>query len=497
MSSSQASFVRLAILLIAACGVARAALNETPLNHAALVGDTVVLRCSANDIPPATRITWTEFTTTPGGIIITDNYNVSVSHPNRERYQILTDITRTQFYLQITNVQLNDGGKYLCSDLQAIGPVTIRGYAELVVLETDPVCIDFTSITGNVVEGWSYSSECLTTFKGNIAPVMTFTGPLPFSINASTTDTTVWSWIRFTAASHMEGQAYECNTKFEELTDVEDTQASNAPDYTHHHPGTPLSVVWPPRETAIQPIQMYYNIGDILKCSTNSKPVATFRWGIYRTLEDFDGETLEVTPDFEGLTTLVRCDARVIIEGSETIDFVHINVTVPSVTTPTVATTTPVPTTPPAISECDDPTGQWTAYNPDALACLEMDNRGNLLTLIRNGSDLFFLAGNGKTVVGDYKHIGFTGMWPDGQGTAGFVGECHKCMGVEVILLSGLKRNKYSSDECGQSAGTNLSRLYVMTRSGAPCRGMELDIANPNPIMLAKMGIKAKNYPQK
>jgi len=124
-----------------------------------------------------------------------------------------------------------------------------------------------------------------------------------------------------------------------------------------------------------------------------------------------------------------------------------------------------------------------------------MDARGNLYTLIRNGTDLFFLSGNGKTVYGDYKHIGFTGMYPDGQGTAAFVGECHKCMGVEVILLSGLKRNKQNAQQCGVSAGTNLTKLYVMTRSGPPCRGMELDIANPNPAMLAKMGIRAKNRP--
>jgi hypothetical protein len=86
-------------------------------------------------------------------------------------------------------------------------------------------------------------------------------------------------------------------------------------------------------------------------------------------------------------------------------------------------------------------------------------------------------------------------MYPDGQGTAAFVGECHKCMGVEVILLSGLKRNKQNAQQCGVSAGTNLTKLYVMTRSGPPCRGMELDIANPNPAMLAKMGIRAKNRP--
>ena len=61
--------------------------------------------------------------------------------------------------------------------------------------ETDPECLDFVSITGSVVENWSYSSECLITFKGNIAPSMTFSGPLPYSINASTTATTVWSDI--------------------------------------------------------------------------------------------------------------------------------------------------------------------------------------------------------------------------------------------------------------------------------------------------------------
>jgi hypothetical protein len=495
MSSS--AYVCLAILIIGACGPVRAFLDETPLNDAVKVGETAVLHCSATHLPPTTRVTWTEFTSSTGGVIVSDNYNISVSHPNRERYRILTDITRMEFYLQIENVQLNDGGMYLCSDINAAGFGKLRGYAELVVLETDPECLDFVSITGSVVENWSYSSECLITFKGNIAPSMTFSGPLPYSINASTTATTVWSWIRFTAAVHMDGQVYTCLTKFEELTDVEETHASNAPDYTYLHPGTVLSVVWPPRETAIQPIQINYNIGDVLTCSTNSKPGARLRWGIYRTLEEFDGETLTITPDFEGWTSLVRCEARVNIEGSETLDMVHINITVPSITTPTIPPTPPITTPPPAISECDDPTGRWTAYNPDALVCLEMDARGNLITLIRNGTDLFFLSGNGKTVVGDYKHIGFTGMWPDGQGTAAFVGECHKCMGVEVILMSGLKRNKHNSNECGQSAGANLARLYVLTRSGPPCRGMELDIANPNPVMLAKMGITAKNYPQK
>jgi len=346
-----------------------------------------------------------------------------------------------------------------------------------------------------VFEGWSYASECLTTYKGNLAPIMEFTGPLPFAMNESITDTTVWTWIRFNAASHMEGQAYQCDTYFTEHTEAEQDHATNAASYKHTYPGTTLTVVWPPRATAFDLIKPVYEIGDVLTCSSNGKPEPVYTISNYRTLTQQPGNTFTVTPDFEGWTTLMRCEPRSIIEGSETIDFVNHNITVPSFTTPTTGPVTTPTTVPPANADCDDPTGRWSSTNPDATACLEMDARGNLYTLIRNGTDLFFLSGNGKTVYGDYKHIGFTGMYPDGQGTAGFVGECHKCMGVEVILLSGLKRNKQNAQECGTSAGTNLTRLYVMTRAGPQCRGMELDIANPNPAMLAKMGIRAKGLP--
>ena len=62
-------------------------------------------------------------------------------------------------------------------------------------------------------------------------------------------------------------------------------------------------------------------------------------------------------------------------------------------TTPTTPTTPPsTPSTPPLDGACDDPTGRWGATNPDAVMCIEMDARGNLDTLIRNGTDMYFIA---------------------------------------------------------------------------------------------------------
>lgn len=115
-----------------------------------------------------------------------------------------------------------------------------------------------------------------------------------------------------------------------------------------------------------------------------------------------------------------------------------------------------------------------------------------MLTLLRNGTDLYFVPGNGKTQYGDFKHIGFTGIWPAGLGAAAFSGECHKCFGTEVILMSGLSRNKAQAPACGDTDGTKLTKLYVLTRSGPPCRGMELDVVNAHPDHLAKMGVTAR-----
>jgi len=237
-------------------------------------------------------------------------------------------------------------------------------------------------------------------------------------------------------------------------------------------------------------VKVEYEVGDILTCDVDAKPVPNFLWYNTRTLEPpTPGRTFSVGPDFVGHLTTMRCHVNVIIEGSlYTQDGFH-NVTVPAPTTTTTPSTTPQSTTPAADAPCDDLTGRWASTNPDAIICIEMDFRGNLLTILRNGTDTYFVPGNGKTVYADYKHIGFTAIWPAGFGVAGFSGECHKCLGTEVILMSGLWRNKGDAPDCADSDGTKLTKLYVITRAGDPCRGQTLDVRGASAWQLEQMGI--------
>jgi len=68
-------------------------------------------------------------------------------------------------------------------------------------------------------------------------------------------------------------------------------------------------------------------------------------------------------------------------------------------------------------------------------------------------------------------------------------GECHNCYGEEVILMSGQSRNKADAPGCGESAGTQGSPRFVLTRRGPSCYGLELDVYNIKPWIAEKMGM--------
>jgi len=121
---------------------------------------------------------------------------------------------------------------------------------------------------------------------------------------------------------------------------------------------------------------------------------------------------------------------------------------------------------------------------------------GEMLSLIRNDTEMFFAAGTGMTSLDDYRHLGFTHHYPSFVGeVVGWSGECQKCFGTEVIIMSSISRNKRRSPECGVSDGIRGvdHHPYVMTRMGPSCRGMELDVYDPNPLFLSKMGIRARS----
>jgi len=107
-----------------------------PQNVAALVGETVYLSCEALEPPPVSRILWTEYVTSGLGSIISDNGMIQ-NHPNRDRYSII-QATPTEFYLEIRDLRLSDGGTYACQDSLGGLPQDNIGEADLIVIGKDP-----------------------------------------------------------------------------------------------------------------------------------------------------------------------------------------------------------------------------------------------------------------------------------------------------------------------------------------------------------------------
>jgi len=480
-------------LIIGSVYYASADLGVVPENVAVFEGTVVTLPCSVAADPVA-RVMWTEYGTIETGRALSDNKAIVPTHPNAARYSITGG--PLEYNLEIRNVSMADGARYLCQDINALPPVSGRAFAELVVLNGDPVCTDLTTITGVVVEDVFYWKECDIKYKGNLAPNMTWTGPGSYDNFESITDTDVWTRVSFVVDRGIEGGQFVCTTRFLDPIGLPADSATNAPTYQYVFTGSVLIVNWGPKNMEINPRLPEYQVNDVLTCTADAKPDPSYVWTNLRTLiSEPEGQTFTVTEDLVGTDQTMRCNANSIIEGTRYTQDVFINVTVPAITTPTTPGTTTPTTQPPADGPCLDLTGQWTATNPNALLCIEMDSRGNLLALLRNGTDSFFVTGTGKTVINDYKHVGFTAHWPAGSafGVGAFSGECHRCFGNEILLISGLARNKANSLQCGTSAGTRLTNLYAFTRFGPPCRNPPGKVFKPSEEHIKYMDIQPQN----
>ena len=62
----------------------------------------------------------------------------------------------------------------------------------------------------------------------------------------------------------------------------------------------------------------------------------------------------------------------------------------PSVTEAIVQSTSVHTTTSTPQQNCDDLTGRWESRNPTSIVCVEEYETGDLLTLMRNGTDLYY-----------------------------------------------------------------------------------------------------------
>jgi len=455
-----------------------------------------VLTCEVAQAPPNSRVMWGEFITNSGGSIISDNEFI-LSHPNGDRYRII-HTTATEYHLEIRDVRLSDGGTYVCQNTLAGPPDKYRGEAELVVLASDPNCTNTAPPNGNVLEGQSYTIECLVYYQGGYTPKMTWSGPPPFQLGESPPNpTTVWSGVAYTVLRTMDTRAFQCVTNFTDAGELPDDVASNVPDYEHLYRAPQMFVFWGPKNAYVEPIKEAYVVGEVLTCHSDAWPTAAYQYQNMRTLQFFLTQTFTITPDLLGTNQTMRCQAQNIIQGFVYSANIFTNVDVPVPTTPTTPTTTPSTTTAPAEGDCSHLSGHWRAVEPYAdllLDLIEDGEMGEVIGLFKNESDTVWVEVIGTVKREDYSILGLTAIWPFEQGVTSMAAECHSCHGVDVIIGDGMFRSAADSAMCGEGGPVNPHTPYRFNRANTIRSAVNdaiFDVHNPTRIS-ERLGVTLK-----
>jgi len=461
-----------------------------------MMGGTVVLICEVHAAPPLTRVMWGEYVTSSIVSPISDNEFI-LAHPNSNRYRIIHNTT-TAFYLEIRDLRLEDGGRYVCQDTLSGPPQLYRGEMELIVLETNPVCNSTAPPDNQVLEGQMYTIECRVNYQGQHPPKMTWTGPPPFDVaTPPPTPTTVWSGIQYVVDRSMDLRSYECNTSITDVPNQPEGVAGNTPTWSYLHRGPQIFVYWGPKNLFATPVQAEYEVGDTITCTADSRPEATYFWQNMRTLEQIYSRYYTVGNDMIGFNTSMRCMAQNIIGGFVYSENLFHPVLVRAPTTPTTTTPPPPTTTFPPQADCTDLSGHWIANNPRAefvIRVIPGSQTGEVEGVMKNNTETIWVEVVGTTRFPDFGYLGLASIWPFNDGVTGFSGECHRCHGLEMIIGSGMWRSRLDSVLCGHGGNPYVYEEFYFYRAGtvrSALDGRELDVHNPTAIS-SRLGVTLK-----
>jgi hypothetical protein len=459
------------------------ALAVPPLNEYGMVGSTVHLICVATIAPPVSRILWYEFASTGTGQVISDNNQILPSHPNAARYRIVQVGGPTEFFLEINDLRLTDGGAYACADIQSGPPEVYSGQAELIVLQSNPNCTTVLPSDGVVLEGQNYTSSCQMYYRGGLTPKMTWSGPEPFAVGEISTPVEIFSGILWTVDRAMDARGHQMFTNFTVPVALPPGLAGNAPDYEHLTVFQQMFVYWPPRNMFAVPQKPEYEIGDVITCYADAYPAAFYNWQNLDTLDFANDQSITVTSNWLGLNSTLRCQAQNLIQSILYAETYFMRAFVPGPTTPSTPPTTLPTTTPLPEGACSDLTGWWLSTQPYAELYLVTlgPTSGQIIGYMRNDTDQQWIEVVGRTRNSDYNFVGLTAIWPYEVGVTGLAAECHRCQGEgEQLITAGIWRSRYDSSVCGDGGSPTPYTSYRFSRVTIGPQGHLTPMEHPN-----------------
>jgi hypothetical protein len=439
--------------------------SQLPENMVVVEGNEVTIRCYVQGPSTGHSISWWEYVSNPNGVPISSNEFVG-DHPEAARYTIIHD-DPFQYSLRISPVVFADGGTYQCRDAQASPPLKRQHSMELTVVAAAPNCTSTIRESGTVIDGSYQTNDCVLPYKGGLIPNMTWSGPMPFGQLYLSSNTTVWAGMQFNVTRDMDTRVHQMLMHFTGyFLPVDADRADNVPAETLLYQARQMFVYWGPTGMQANPIKTKYEVGDVLTCTADAFPPATFFWQNLRTNQITAGPTVIIDAAWQGFNQSMRCEARNTIEQTVYSQNIFVAVDVNVVTTPTTTLPPTTTTPPPAEAPCTDLSGAWVSTSPAAASlCVRINTfqRGLLTGLLKNGTDTYWVDIVGRTQEDKFDQVGFNGIWPADIGVSSFIGECHRCFGVEQLLVNVVSRNK--GPPCGNPGWIRYTTQYVFTRS--------------------------------
>jgi len=454
--------------------------DRLPLNVAVPEGSDVILQCAVAPPGASFHIVWYEYVYNSLGNPISSNEIIG-AHPEAARYSIVHG-DPLEYSLMISPVLLRDGGVYQCQDQAAPADGRRIHSLSLTVISTESNCTSTVKDNGAVLEDSYQTNDCQLEYQGSIIPNMTWIGTTgAFSQRYIATNTHIWAGMQYNVTRQMNGLSFQCVTDFSDyFLPVPGNTADNVPVYTRTDQSTTMSVYWGPKNAVIVPVKQTYDVGDILTCTADGNPSPAYFWQNLRTNELINGNTFVVTPDLQGTNQTMRCDIRNTIENIIYSQNIFQVLNVNAITTPTMSTPPTTTTAAPAVSDCNDLTGGWESNSPTSgLICIHIDveNNGALRGLLRNDTDTYWVDIVGRAQATKFDQVGFNGIWPAEIGVSSFIGECHRCYGLEQLLVNVVSRTK--SSECGVGGAIRYTNQYTFYRAG---NDQCPNLINPNSV---------------